>query len=149
MFISKSADSISIGIIVPHCVHIEFRGDISNTVEYYVIIKQLFIIKKEINMNQLFTENEKVAVALVMTQMLVADKKIAEQELINKYELSIKYGIPLSVPGNSGLNFEKSKEIINNMDKEKKSIVVNILHKIAESDSDFAEQEKQLLEEFS
>lgn len=98
-------------------------------------------------MNQIFTENEKVAIALVMTQMLVADKKIAEQELINKYELSIKYGIPLTIPSDSNLNFEKAKTVIKELDSERKSIVIDILRKIAESDSDFAEQEKLLLEE--
>lgn len=96
-------------------------------------------------MTNIFNENEKIAIAILTLKQIAVDRKIDGKELSARFENNFKYDLPVSVPADCEITFDKAKEIISAMEPEKKAIVLSMLQEIAEADSVFCEQEKEFI----
>lgn len=98
-------------------------------------------------MNQIFNETEKTAVATVIFKLIAADKKYDKNELKYMHSLYLNYDIPLVIPTEDRIGYQKAVECIHSMDNKKKDIIRNILNGLASCDSTLDEEEKRTIEQ--
>ena len=97
-------------------------------------------------MEQIFTDNEKNSISILVLCLMAVDKKLASEELSARYNICTKYDIPLSIPQDCEISKSQAKEIVSGMSNNKKAIVRGILQELAMSDCEFDKSEAEFIE---
>lgn len=96
-------------------------------------------------MEQVFTNNEKISISIILISLMAIDKKLHSKELFCRYDTCTKYAIPLNIPNDCEISKPQAMEIISEMPNDKKAIVKKILHEIAMSDCEYDKSEADFI----
>ena len=93
-----------------------------------------------------FGKNEKEAINYLLSELMKADGRTDVHEAATLYEINKRLEISVNeAEASFSLSFEESKAIISNMNKDKKSYVLDLLNQMAATDGNVDFTEKELI----